>query len=255
MEPAEYPTLFALEPTHWWFRGVRLIVLDVLRNHGVAPQTRLVDAGCGLGSLLLDAAETLTPHAYGFDISALAAPYWSRRLLPRTCVASVNETPFPDRAFDVALGINLFESEAVNERRALAEMFRVVRPGGLIVLLVPAYRFLAAPWHARAADACHRYVRRYSRAEMVRLARALPVEIVRLTYVFGGILPAMFAARTASRHLGRHRNLHTSELFRLPGWLNALLFGMVRLEARILRRMSMPFGSSLLMVLRKERAR
>ncbi len=248
MEPYEYRTLFEFESSYWWYRGLHAILLDTLRWLGLGADALVLDAGCGTGQNLANIARDLTPWAFGFDLSPHAAPFWAQRGLRRVCLASINDIPFPDDTFDAVISVDVLECDAVCQDRAYGELWRVVRTEGFIILVVPAYEWLLTEEHHRAVRAS----RRYSKQQVLSLLRKQPIDLSRVTHLFGLLLPAVASYRLAVRYLARGSNERPrSELRRLHPILNHLLLGIVSAERRILRRRDLPFGSSIMAVARK----
>ncbi len=248
MESYEYRTLFEFESFYWWYRGLHAILLDTLHSLGLGIDSLVLDAGCGTGQNLANIASQVTPRAFGLDISDHACPFWLQRGLKQVCLASVNQIPFSNDSFDAVLSIDVLELEAVKEELAYAELWRVTKVGGYILIVVPAYEQLMSEEHHRAVRA----VRRYTRRRVLNLVNKSPVQIVRLTHLFGVLLPAVAAYRLLLRYCAHKRDSPPrSELRRLPPILNSLLFRVVDLERRLLRKISLPFGSSILVVARK----
>jgi SAM-dependent methyltransferase len=248
VEAHEYQTLFEFESFYWWYKGLHQILLDTVRSLNLPPDAPVLDAGCGTGQNLVNIAQHVTTAAYGFDYSPHAAAFWSKRGLDGACVASINEIPFPDRSFQAVVSVDVLECEAVDETLAYTEMWRVLRPGGYLVIVVPAYDWLMNPEHHKAVAA----VRRYSHSRLESLLTRRPMDVLRITHLFGSVFPAVASYRLADR-LFSSKSEHTprSDLRRLPAAVNGVLIRVVDLERRILRHCDVPFGSSLMAVARK----
>lgn len=251
MEAAEYRTLDALSPTYWWFRHLHAVLIDVLRGLELPPSARVLDAGCGTGQALVDLEALRGVRRYGFDRSEHARPFWRRRGLESVCQASIHEAPFATGTFDAAVCVDVLECDAVEPRRAVGELARVVAPGGHVVLVVPAYEWLLTPGHHRAVQAS----RRFSLASARALLEDHPLRLARATHLFAPVLPAVAAVRLALRALPASPDAPArSELTPLPRAVNAMLERFVGLERHVLARRDVPFGSSILIVARKEMA-
>ncbi len=248
VEPHEYETLFNFETFYWWYRSLHLILLDTLNSLDLPADAAVLDAGCGTGQNLANIKERVTTSAYGFDMSPFAAAYWKKRGVDRACVASINEIPFASNSFDVVVSVDVLECEAVVEKKAYREMWRVLKSGGYMVLVVPAYDWLLSEEHHRAVQA----VRRYSKEKLRHLLSTQPSQLLRITHLFGSVLPAVACYRYAERFSSRESDGQPrSELRPLNPLLNSLLFGLVNVERHLLRKLDIPFGSSIMATARK----
>ncbi len=248
METYEYATLYTFETDYWWYRSLHAVLLDVFRALDLPPGARVLDMGCGTGQNAVNLARHITPNVFAFDISPHAAPFWKQRRLHRACLASINEAPYPKNAFDAVVSVDVLESDAVNEAAAIGEMWRVVKPGGYLVLVVPAYRWLLTEEHHRAVHAS----RRYSRQDVITLLERQPVRLIRTTHVFATLFPAIAVYRLALQRFGHVPQAQPrSELKPLPGPINEILFRITDVERRVLKRADLPFGSSILAVAQK----
>lgn len=248
MEPHEYQTLYELEPTYWWYRGLRTILLGILRGGGLPPASRVLDAGCGTGYTLVRIEEEITRATFGIDASGHALPSWGLRGLKRVCLGSVNDLPFADETFDAVLCVDVLECDGVNEQRAFAELCRVTRVGGMILLVVPAYRWLLTRDHHLAVHASRRYTKKSLRV----LIESRPSEVVRLSYLFMLLFPLVAGYRLLLRLAAKPKaSLPRSEVRPLPWALNEALYRVMAVERGVFRLVNLPFGSSLVAVVRK----
>lgn len=243
--------MYAAEERLWWYLGLRERVLALLDlpapTGGTGP--RILDAGCGTGGM----AARLRP--YGRVVGVDLAPYAvaicrQRRGLDATAVASLAALPFPDATFDIAVALDvLSDTGAGDDWRALAELARVLRPGGRFCLNLPAYRCLAGE-HDVAVETR----RRYTRGEVRALLDHAGFAPERLTCWNAPLLPAVAAARLLSRRRARDAAAAHSDVVVPPAPLNRALLALVRAEGRVLRRVDLPAGSSILAVARKRGA-
>jgi SAM-dependent methyltransferase len=250
MEREEYAVLYAHEAGHWWFAGLRALLLDCLRAAGVGRSSLILDAGCGTGMLLRDMEAQLASRGVGFDCSRHATEFWPRRGVRAACRASINEIPFRADVFDVVVCVDVLECDGVGPEQAYAELCRVVRPGGIIALVVPAYRWLYSDAHHRAVHA----VRRYTRSDLRSLLSRGPVTVRRLTHLFPSFLPAIAARRAWGRLATAPLSRPRSEIAPVSSWLNGACSRLLGIERRLLGFMDLPFGSSLLAVVQKQAA-
>jgi ubiquinone/menaquinone biosynthesis C-methylase UbiE len=179
MEAEEYALMDAVEDRMWWYRALHAMVLRALEREAAPPGLPLLDAGCGTGGLLRRIAAAmadgrLTPRRLiGFDISPLAVDR-ARAKVPEAAisVASVNDLPFADASFGVAVSCDVLSHQAVDEARALAEFRRVLAPGSVLVLNLPAHQWLYAA-HDRRVHTRERYDRTLVRERLGRAGFAV----------------------------------------------------------------------------------
>jgi len=248
VEPYEYQTLFECESSYWWYQGLHAVLLDVLKQEGVTSTSRVLDAGCGTGQNLVNIAKCISEHTFGVDLSSHVTPYWRRRGLKRVSLASVNHLPWPDCIFDVVVSTDVLECDEVEEKAAYGELWRVARHDGVIVVVVPAYDWLLTKEHQQAVHAS----RRYTKNSLLALLQNRPIHLGRITYLFTLLFPAIASYRLSRRLLADGKSEQPrSELRPLPGFLNHTLYRIMLLERLLLRAMNLPFGSSLLAVVRK----
>ena len=165
------------ERTHFWFRGFRRFVRPSLaRAAGACPSATLLDCGCGTGANL-----TLLNRfgrAYGIDLSPTGIRLTRASDIPRVGRASVDRLPFPDTTFDIVTSFDvLYCLPNQAERQGIAEMFRVLRPGGFALINVPALDGLRGHHSVLSQE-----IRRYRPSTLRALVERAGFEIERLTF-------------------------------------------------------------------------
>jgi SAM-dependent methyltransferase len=247
MEAYEYRKMFELEDRLWWYRGLRRHLQQAIRRAALPPDALVLDAGCGTGANLALLTQTLG-RAVGCDLSAAAVSLAASRGLKRVLVADVNHLPFRSGAFDGVLCSDVMECAEVEPRTAAAELARVTRPGGRIIVSASAYEFLRSE-HDLAVHSARRFSRR-GFAE----ALAVPgVQVVAVRHLFAFFLLPIAAFRLVKRSVRDPQRVATpqSDLFLPPRPVNALLAGLARLEAAVARVWRLPFGTTLLAELKR----
>ena len=240
MTEAELAAMLAHDEAHWWYRGRRRILAAVLDGLALPRRPAILDAGCGSGRTLDDLAARGT--VAGVDTSALAVTAARRRGHADVHIAAVERLPFADRTFDLVTCLDVIE-HTPDDRATLAELLRVTRPGGTLVVTVPAYQSLFS-----AHDEINGHYRRY-RAAGLRLAAAEAGWISLADTYFNSVL---FAPAAVIRLARRHRASNRSELTFTPHLLDRALELPLAREAKLIAGgHRLPFGLSLLMVLRR----
>lgn len=241
MNPEEYARMFAAEDRQWWYAGMRAISSALLAPARTAgPRGRILDAGCGSGANL--AWLQREGRAVGVDLWPEALAF-SRRRGVSVARASVLALPFPDRSFDLVTSFDvLYHRWVEDDRVALQELHRVLKPGGLLLVRLPALRALWGA-HDEAVHSRHRY----TRAELRALLEGAGFEVLRASYANFFLFPLLLLRRSLDRLLHRHG----SDVGFLPAPFEALFRGLLLLEARLVGQVSLPVGASVFALARR----
>ena len=235
------------EARHFWFRGFRAFVTPLLQ-HATAGRrdSRLLDCGCGTGANL----ELLDTFglSFGFDLTDAGLRIGREAGRTRMARASVTAVPFPTASFDIVTSFDvLYSLEDADERAAIAEMYRLLKPGGFALVNVAAMRILRGDHSVLSRE-----VRRYSRADLRNRMEKAGFLVQRLTYTNAALFPALAIARLIQRRRGlRSEQEAGAEISLPPAPVNAIMTAVMHLESLWLRAFDAPFGSSLLCLARK----
>lgn len=233
--------MLAHDEQHWWYRGRRRVLGAELGLLTIPAGAVLLDAGCGSGRTL----DQLSPFGSvaGVDLSPVAVEAARSRGYDDVHVAPVEQLPFEDAAFDVVTCLDVIE-HTDDDRVSLAELLRVTRPGGHLVVTVPAYPRL---WSKHDEENLHK--RRYTRSSLRQAATQAGWDVLRDTYFNALLLAPAAVVRLAQR---RREASGQSDLELTPPALNRLLEIPLALEARLIAsRRRLPFGLSLMAVMRR----
>jgi SAM-dependent methyltransferase len=242
VKAAEYRRMFEAEERQWWYAGQREVARALLEPFSRrSGGWRLLDAGCGTGYNLLALASLGEP--LGVDLSSDAIRFCRERGV-RVARAGLLALPFAAASFDAVTSFDvIYHAWVEDDGAAVAEMARVLRPGGLLLVRVPALEALRG---AHDAEVLTR--RRYTRPELERLLRGAGLELVRSTYANSLLLPLLYARRTLDRLLAREG----SDVGFLPAPLERLFRAAFGVEAALVRRgLALPLGASVLALARK----
>jgi SAM-dependent methyltransferase len=224
---------------HWWFEGRRVIVRSLLALQGLSAGARIFDVGCGTGQNLemLAAFGEVTGVDRSAEVLELVRAR-GRQVLQ----GDVAALPLPSDSADVMVAMDVLE-HMDDDMGAARELFRVLRPGGLAVITVPAFRWL---WGSQDDLSHHR--RRYTRDELEALLTGAGFVLHKVSYFnFFLLLPTWLGRRLVA--LVGARVL--SENVLTPPWLDGPLSAIFASEARWLRWLDFPVGVSLLALGRK----
>lgn len=225
-------------PDYWWHRA-RTQLLEAALGDFLGRPGRLLDVG---------SADGPSVSWMEGDHARVAMDLDPRGLTPgRDVCGSALALPFADEAFDVVGAFDVIE-HCDPEARAVAELARVLAPGGRLLASVPAYEWAWTDHDVRAG-----HHRRYTRPRFVAAVEQAGLVVRRCTYGFAAVFP-MFAAERTARRLRRPTGNAAGREPALPEVspaLDRLLTGLSAAEARVLRRRDLPFGSSIFLAAEK----
>ncbi|OFW66956.1 MAG: hypothetical protein A2Y74_00525 [Actinobacteria bacterium RBG_13_63_9] len=246
MDRRVYKQLREIEETHWWFRGRRKILRAAIDQAGIRAKS-ILEVGCGAGTNL-DLLNELQSDSFisGIDIELEPLRFCVEDRSVPVCQADFNHLPFAASTFDMVTALDALE-HVKDDQAALAEMHRVCRPKGAILITVPAFPFL---WGN--VDVIGHHYRRYGKRELTEKVThaGFSIHFVRFFnyLLFPPIAAVRLLARLVHHHASPSENTVRSDFDLVKsGPLNALLAAIFSMEASMLRVVP-PFGVSLLCV-------
>jgi SAM-dependent methyltransferase len=243
-QPESFRRLAELEGENFWFRARNSLLSWALPHY--FPNIRsFLEVGCGTGFVLSGIAGKLTNlRLAGSDVYTEALPV-ARSRNPGAELFQMDARRMPfEAAFDVVGAFDVIE-HIEEDRAVLAEMYRVCRPGGGVLLTVPQH-----PWLWSAADeyGCHK--RRYLRGELIEKVEEAGFRIRGVTSFVLLLLPLMFLARMRQR--GSVADFDPNAELRIAPRLNQILERVLHVEQFAIRKgVSLPAGGSLLLAAAK----
>ncbi|HZJ71595.1 MAG TPA: class I SAM-dependent methyltransferase [Planctomycetota bacterium] len=261
MNTAEFDRMFAIEETHWWYRGRRELVRTALERHAPARRPlQVLDVACATGMSFRFLSDI--GQIRGIDISDETIRYCAMRGIDRIVKADAMALPFAAGSYDVVLALDAFE-HFDDDLAAMRETWRVLRPGGVLVATVPAFMSLWSPH-----DDAYHHKRRYRRPQFRERLERAGFAVERVSYTTMTLFVPVFllrrwrrlreggangaAAPSARPHGGKEEVSMVSDFaVPFPRPVELLASAITSAEIALERRIDLPFGVSLLAVMRK----
>lgn len=245
MDPSIYETYYRLERQHWWFqarRDIILAMLDLYRPH--LRTAGVLEIGMGTGGLIEEFERR------GIEIEGHDASEQAVALASKTCKSILKTKKFPEeydgtdtKKYGIILLLDVLE-HIQDDAHALKIALRLLKPGGILLLTVPACKKM---WSAY--DVMSHHYRRYEFQDIHRLIRISDAIPLKVTCFSTFLFPFLFIVRKIE---GKFSRKPVYRPFFIPGFFNRLLYFVFASEKHMLRNGNMPFGSSLMAVLKKK---
>jgi SAM-dependent methyltransferase len=238
--PYEYEIMHALELRHWWFRGRRRLLINLLRGVAGAGSKplRILDYGCGTGGNT--SAYGSFGSVVGIEPDSTAVQLAHRRGGARYCRTTGTDLPFREGSFDVVMASDVLE-HIEHDGKGILEIARVLRPGGSVILSVPAHG-----WLFSQHDTALQHFRRYSKRAVRDLLERNRLLVRRLSYWNAALFPLVCIQRLIGKR--RRTGQPRSDAVLPPPLLNEALTGLLAVESVLVSRLALPWGVSLVAV-------
>jgi SAM-dependent methyltransferase len=247
MNDEEYLHMYAEEEHHWWYAGMREIVLSLLPPASVAPGRFVLDVGCGTGYTLSWLKARYAVRPMGIDISANGLMFSRQRHQKDLVQGDAAALPFKSESFELIMSLDVVSQMEGAESRAsaLQEFLRVLKPGGRLVIRVPAFE-----WLRSSHDEQIRITHRYRKQELSGLIAATGFRPLRITAANCLLFPVAVVWRLLKKAGLAAPGSDVRAHSRGTNRMNSLLTFLLRLEARLLRHpgAKLPIGLSLILV-------
>ena len=231
--------MYELEDTYWWFVARRELAIQFLAQV-VPPDAKILDVGCGTGKGQESFGKLGT--VFGVDFSQDALMFCHERGLERIARANAEALPIQSEVFDTVVTLDTIE-HIPDDHKAVSEIARILKPGGVLLLNVPAYQWLWGPH-----DVALMHQRRYTRTQVRNLLTTNGFKIERLSYHIFFLFPLVALSRFLSKF---KKGEPDAKLPSIPRWVEAMFTIIQRGEAAIITRSNLPWGSSIVAVARK----
>ncbi len=239
MQKYLYKDLYELEEKHWWHEAKRNLV-NFFLSHYLNKKSKILDVGCGTGRNIESFSRF--GEVWGIDYASEAITFCKQRGLKRVVRGSLEKIPFLKNSFDCITALDVLEH--VDDQKALKEIIRVLKPEGLLIITVPAYPRLWSRW-----DEVLQHKRRYTKSSLKKLLKGNGFKIIKISYVHSFLILPTIIIR-AFKNLF-YKNYYPSDFKLSSKIINFLLYNISQIEKIFIISSSLPFGTSLVAVAKK----
>lgn len=237
MEAHEYHAMAALESHFWWYRALHDFTLMALEQHfNTDTRAMILDAGCGTGGLLQQAVARFPAATFvGMDVDPLALDYARTKTAAPLVNGSVNTLPFADNSLDAVLAMDVMYHRNVSEQAFLSELQRCLKPGGFLLMNLPAYEWM------RSAHDRHVHTRsRYTAGRVKHLLTQSGFLCEYVGYRISLLFPLMVLHRLTAGQVQAHSDV------KMPNpLLDRILYRVCCIEKQLWQQgLRLPFGGS-----------
>lgn len=229
-----------LEDDHFWFKGKRLFVDSVLKRN-IHKKIKILDVGSGTGGM--------TNHlkkygdVVGIERNGIAIKLSKKRGLT-IIKGSADKLPFKRNSFNLVTFFDvLYHKDVPSEAQALKEAFRVLKRNGLLLITDSAFEFLKGEH-----DIATHGKKRYTLKEMCNIVENANFKVIKQTYIYSSLLPILITKRLFLNKITKSKE---SDVFLISNFLNSIAYLVLKFESLLIRYVSFPFGSSVLVLAKK----
>jgi SAM-dependent methyltransferase len=230
------------EKSHWWLLKRRELIVQWISKF--PKDVAILDIGCSSGVLLTDLKNRGYCKLHGIDVSGNAVALAREHGHRSAQVMDGGNVTFEDESFDVVIASDCLE-HIEDDKRALYHWHRILKPGGTLILFVPAFMFL---WSTH--DVVNHHRKRYSNRELVNLAQSAGFKIERKGFWNFFLFPGIALIRLLLFLLPNSSN-QDYKLNQPSAFINSVLANIITVENRLLRHVDLPIGISTYVVVRK----
>ncbi|MEO7715215.1 MAG: methyltransferase domain-containing protein [Capsulimonas sp.] len=247
MKHEEYERMYRFEDTYWWFVSRRHLIVSLIETHYPRKSDlRILDIGCGTGAMLEDLSDF--GQVTGADFALEALRFCRERNPEQTLArADARRLPFATDSFDIVTAMDVVE-HIDNDKAAMSEILRVLKPGGRVFVTVPAYQSL---W-SEHDEALHHY-RRYTSGSLKDVFQRVGLNVEKLSYAVTSLFPLAWTYRKLQNLLPKRNKdgEKKANLIEFSAPVNKALISILRKEAELVQRAPLPFGLTVACVARK----
>jgi len=241
-----FEEMYQLEDSYWWHVSKRNLVRRLTSQHvGRGKNQIYMDIGCGTGRLIAEVRDWKRwKKIVGLDGSATALSFCKKRGKADFIQTDFEKTlPVNNNSVDVITSLDVVEHVA-GDQRLIKEFYRILKPGGVVMVAVPAHQWLWTYW-----DDMLGHKRRYETVEVKDKFEKAGLDVEKISYFYSYLLPMALAFRVLKSIFPKWKK--SSDFVELPEWANQMLLRLSSWEIKLISKMNVPLGLSVVCVARK----
>jgi SAM-dependent methyltransferase len=232
-----------VEEVHWWFQGRRDMIFNIIKNED--KNAFILDLGCSGGVLIQFLQEKGFQNVYGVDASEEAVNLCKQKGLQNVFLMSADDPQLSNDKFDIIIASDVLE-HIKDDAKALTAWQRILKPGGKLIIFVPAFKFL---WGLH--DEVNHHQRRYSKTELVKRITQANLRIERNSYWNILLFLPIALMRVIQSKFFKTQTKENYDPYRVHPFINRFLTAVLRSENKLVQKLNFPFGLSLFAIVRK----
>lgn len=243
MDTREYKNIYEHEATHFYYVGYHNILLSLLEKYlPKKGDLKILDAGCGTGLFTKKLGKF--GDVIGVDASAEALKFARKRGI-KVKKALITKLPFKDNTFDLIVSNDVICHKSIkSDQKAINELSRVLAPGGLLLLKLPAFNWLKGAHDARVFTK-----KRYGKNDVQKMLWAAGHLPVKSSFAGSFLVPVVILKNAVDRTTGKHSDSSVASVWQ-P--LNKFLISLFNIERVIISFLNIPVGITIITVSRKQ---
>lgn len=243
MKKIAYLQMFKNEKSHAWYLGTRNLMINLVQKY-LNSESIILDAGCGTGGTLVFLRKKGYKNIYGIDNSRYAIQLCRKRKLKNVKLGNINKIPYENNVFDAVICMDILYHKGVNPGKAVKEIYRVLKKGGIHYSQEPAYT-----WLKSRHDIAIETSTRFTKGKLIKIISSEGLNLIKVTY-FNLIFFAPIVLVRLKNSLIKPLKID-SDVQKLPKFLNLALLFALRLESVAIKYFNLPFGVSVVSLWRK----
>jgi len=231
-----------LEKNHWWFKARRDAIFRLIQQINLDNNAKILDIGCSGGPVMQFLKKKGYGEIYGIDISKNAVRLCQKNKIKNVSVMDGAKPSFSNEKFDLIIASDILE-HIKNDSSALVEWKRILKPGGKLIVFVPAFNLL---WSRH--DELNHHCRRYEKSELVKLLKKVNLKIRRSSYSNFSIFIPIALVRLYQRYFLKQKGGEDNQLSKINPQINGVLTIVLKIENLLLKFIDFPVGVSVFVV-------